>query len=46
VVRKPDPATQQRTLKSLLTRLAAHANAADPVADTCAVVEDITQNAN
>ncbi|MGH3879908.1 MAG: MarR family winged helix-turn-helix transcriptional regulator [Actinophytocola sp.] len=35
------PAEEQRTLKSLLTRLAAHANALDPVASTCAVVEDI-----
>ena len=36
------PAADRKTLKSLLARLAAHANALDPVADTCAVVEDIT----
>lgn len=35
------PAAQRRTLKSLLARLAAHANAQDPVADTCAVVADL-----
>ncbi len=35
------PAREQRTLKSLLARLAAHANALDPVDSTCAVVEDI-----
>ena len=35
------PAGEQRTLKSLLTRLAAHANELDPVADTCAVVADL-----
>jgi DNA-binding MarR family transcriptional regulator len=35
------PAAQQRTLKSLLTRLAAHVNAADPVDSACAVVADI-----
>jgi DNA-binding MarR family transcriptional regulator len=33
-------AEDQATLKSLLSRLAAHANALDPVRDTCAVVED------
>lgn len=36
------PADEQRTLKALLTRLAAHANALDPVDSTCAVVEDIS----
>ena len=36
------PAKDQRTLKSLLTRLAAHANALDPVDSTCAVVQDIS----
>lgn len=35
------PAGSRRTLKSLLARLAAHVNALDPVADACAVVEDI-----
>jgi len=36
------PAKDRRTLKSLLSRLAAHANALDPVDSTCAVVEDLT----
>jgi DNA-binding MarR family transcriptional regulator len=36
------PARDRRTLKSLLTRLAAHTNAQDPVANTCAVVADLT----
>ena len=36
------PAKDRKTLKSLLTRLAAHANALDPVDSTCAVVEDIS----
>jgi DNA-binding MarR family transcriptional regulator len=36
------PAGSQRTLKSLLSRLAAHVNALDPVADACAVVADIS----
>ncbi|MFL6122194.1 MarR family winged helix-turn-helix transcriptional regulator [Actinophytocola sp.] len=31
----------QRNLKALLTQLAAHVNALDPVDSTCAVVEDI-----
>jgi DNA-binding MarR family transcriptional regulator len=35
------PAEDRVTLKSLLSRLAAHANALDPVRDACAVVEDI-----
>lgn len=35
------PAKDRRTLKSLLTRLAARVNALDPVADACAVVKDI-----
>lgn len=35
------PAAERETLKSLLSRLAAHANALDPVADTCAVVRDL-----
>jgi DNA-binding MarR family transcriptional regulator len=32
---------EQGSLKSLLTRLASHVNALDPVDSTCAVVEDI-----
>lgn len=32
---------EQESLKSLLTRLASHVNALDPVDSTCAVVEDI-----
>jgi DNA-binding MarR family transcriptional regulator len=40
------PPAQQRTLKSLLTRLAAHVNAADPVDSACAVVEDIAHAGN
>ncbi|HEY0449511.1 MarR family winged helix-turn-helix transcriptional regulator [Actinophytocola sp.] len=36
------PGDEQQTLKALLTRLAAHANALDPVDSTCAVVEDIS----
>jgi DNA-binding MarR family transcriptional regulator len=35
-------ARERQTLTSLLSRLAAHAQAADPVRDTCAVVEDIS----
>jgi len=35
------PAGDRTTLKSLLTRLATHANANDPLPDACAVVEDI-----
>lgn len=34
--------TEQRTLKSLLSRLAAHANELDPVASTCEAVQDIS----
>ncbi|OLF17811.1 MarR family winged helix-turn-helix transcriptional regulator [Actinophytocola xanthii] len=36
------PLEDQATLKALLTTLAAHVNALDPVRDTCAVVEDVT----
>ena len=36
------PTREQATLKKLLTRLAAHTNALDPVDDTCAVVADIS----
>ena len=32
---------EQRSLKTLLTQLAGHVNALDPVDSTCAVVEDI-----
>lgn len=32
---------EQKSLKALLTQLAAHVNALDPVDSTCAVVEDI-----
>lgn len=35
------PARDRVTLKSLLTRLAVHANALDPLPDTCAVVADL-----
>ena len=35
------PAEDRVTLKSLLTRLATHANALDPMPDACAVVEDL-----
>ena len=34
-------AAEQQGLKTLLTRLATHVNALDPVDSTCAVVEDI-----
>lgn len=37
------PPEDRVTLKSLLTTLARHTNALDPVRDTCAVVEDITR---
>ncbi|GAB3462013.1 MarR family winged helix-turn-helix transcriptional regulator [Actinophytocola sediminis] len=36
------PAPDRATLKSLLTRLATHTNARDPLPDTCAVVAEIT----
>lgn len=34
-------AADRSQLKSLLGRLAAHANSLDPVHDTCAIVEDL-----
>lgn len=36
------PPGSRRTLKSLLTRLAMHVNALDPVDSACAVVEDLS----
>lgn len=36
------PQAEQEAFTSQLRRLAGHVNGLDPVADTCAIVEDIT----